>query len=152
MKELIVCFSGSGTTLEAANKLRRLTGADFYKIEPKEPYSNDDLNWMDTKSRSSVEMKDPTTRPEIANKPENLDNYDKIYLGFPVWWYTCPHIVNNFIESYDFSNKTVYVFFTSGSTKEDVIEKSLNDLYPGLAKKVKRFNNISDDEIIEWVK
>lgn len=151
MKKIVVCFSGTGTTMDVAKRMQILGGLDFYEIKPKEPYTKEDLDWYDNNSRTSIEMKDPNTRPEFIKDRENFDEYDTIYLGFPVWWYACPHIINNFIETYDFSKKTVKAFFTSGSTNEDVIEKYFNNAYPGLISSFKRCNNITDDEIKAWL-
>src|SRR5690606_19704977 len=98
---LVAYFSASGVTKKVAERLASVIGADIFEIEPVVSYSEADLNWMDEKSRSSIEMKEkPDFRPEIKNKIENFANYDEIYLGFPIWWYTCPTIINTFIESY----------------------------------------------------
>ena len=151
MKKLVACFSAEGNTLNEAKRLVKLSGADFFEIKPVTPYTKKDLNWLNPLSRSSKEMHKKTSRPELKEKLDNIDEYDTIYIGFPVWWYTCPHIICTFIESLDLSNKEVKVFFTSGSTEEKIIEKSMNNLYPNLVKSVKRFNNISDEEIKGWM-
>ena len=115
-KKLVAYFSASGTTKKAAERLAKATGADLFEIKPKVPYSSADLNWMDKKSRSSVEMSDPSSRPEIAEKIPNLADYDTVFLGFPIWWYVAPTIVNTFLESCDLTGKTVVPFATSGGS------------------------------------
>ena len=100
-KKLVAYFSASGVTGKVAEVLAKAAGADLHEIKPAVPYTSADLNWMDKKSRSSVEMADPSSRPEIANKVENMDQYDTVFVGFPIWWYTAPTIINRFLESYD---------------------------------------------------
>lgn len=149
---LIVYFSASGVTKKVSEKLNEVIKGDLFELVPYELYSDKDLNWMNPKSRSSVEMRDKTSRVEFKDKMEDISKYDNIYVGFPVWWYTCPHIVNTFLESYNFDNKNVRVFFTSGSTKEKTIEKSLDKMYPFI-KDYKRFqSNVTNEEIKEWLK
>lgn len=116
MKVLVSYFSATGTTQTVAEKLSRIAGADIYEIKPEVPYTSVDLNWNDKKSRSSVEMRDKDSRPAIADKDANIRDYDLIYIGFPVWWYIAPTIINTFLESYDFSGKTVILFATSGGS------------------------------------
>ena len=113
-KKLVAYFSAGGTTKKAAERLAKATGADLFEIKLKVPYSSADLNWMDKKSRSSVEMSDPSSRPEIAEKIPHLADYDTVFLGFPIWWYVAPRIINTFVESYDFTGKTLVPFATSG--------------------------------------
>ena len=115
-KILVVYFSASGTTKQLAERLAKTMGADIHEICPEIPYTDADLNWMDKKSRSSVEMNDKTFRPAISDKVENMDQYDTIFLGFPIWWYVAPTIVNTFLEKYDLSGKTIIPFATSGSS------------------------------------
>ena len=103
--KLIVYFSASGTTKIVSEKLSNIIGADLFEIVPKEKYTNADLDWTNKESRSSVEMQDKNSRPEILNKLDNIDKYDTIILGFPVWWYTAPTIINTFIEDNDLTNK-----------------------------------------------
>ncbi len=124
-KILTAYFSASGVTADAANKIAAAAGGDIYEIRPKVPYTKADLNWMDKNSRSSVEMKDKAFRPDIADKNAAAENYDTILLGFPIWWYTAPTIINTFLESYDFSGKRIVLFATSGSSG---FESSLSDL------------------------
>ncbi len=116
MKKLVAYFSASGVTKNAAEKLAELAGADLFEIKPAVPYTRADLDWTDKNSRSTVEMKDPASRPEIAEKCENMDEYDTVFVGFPIWWYVAPTIIDTFLESYDFSGKTVIPFATSGGS------------------------------------
>ena len=106
-KKLVAYFSCSGVTKSVAQTLADAVGGDLYEITPAQPYTNADLNWMDQSSRSTVEMKDPNSRPEIAGKVENMADYDTVFVGFPIWWYVAPTIINTFLESYDFSGKTI---------------------------------------------
>ena len=115
-KSLVAYFSASGVTANAAQKLAEAAGADLYEIRPAVPYTKADLNWTDSKSRSSVEMKDPASRPEIAGKVENMEEYEVIYLGFPIRWYTVPSIIHTFLESYDMGGKEIILFATSGGS------------------------------------
>lgn len=115
-KKLVAYFSASGVTKKAAEALAEAAGADIYEIKPKVPYTRADLNWMDKKARSTVEMHDKSSRPEIADKDANIENYDVIFVGFPVWWYIAPTIINTFLESYDFSGKIIILFATSGGS------------------------------------
>lgn len=115
-KKLVAYFSASGVTAKVADMLADAVGADIYEIRPEVPYSKADLNWMNKKSRSSVEMNDKAFRPAIADKNAKIDQYDTIFLGFPIWWYVAPTIINTFLEGYDFSGKKVILFATSGSS------------------------------------
>ena len=116
-KKLVAYFSASGVTAKVADMLADAVGADIHEIRPKVPYTKGDLNWMDKKSRSSVEMADKTIRPEIAPSNVNVAEYNVIYLGFPIWWYVAPTIINTFLESHDFSGKKIVLFATSGGSK-----------------------------------
>ena len=116
-KKLVVYFSASGVTSKVADMLADAVGADIHEIRPKVPYTKADLNWMNKKSRSSIEMADKTIRPEIAESNVKIENYDVIFLGFPIWWYVAPTIINTFLESADFSGKKVILFATSGGSK-----------------------------------
>ena len=115
-KRLVAFFSASGITKEVAEIIASSVDADLYEIMPKQLYSKVDLNWMDKKSRSSVEMSDKTFRPEIIDTDVSVDQYDEIILGFPIWWYVAPTIVNTFLENYDFSDKRILLFATSGGS------------------------------------
>lgn len=115
-KKLVAYFSASGTTKKTAEMLAQAAGADLYEITPKVAYTQADLNWMDKKSRSSVEMNDKKFRPEIEEKDAHISEYDEIILGFPIWWYVAPTIVNTFLEKYDFTGKKIVLFATSGGS------------------------------------
>ncbi len=113
-KTLVAYFSASGTTARVAKELAQAADADLYEIKPAVSYTKDDLNWMDKKSRSSVEMNDKSSRPAITDSNAEISRYETIFLGFPIWWYVAPTIVNSFLESYDFSGKKIILFATSG--------------------------------------
>lgn len=154
-KNLVAYFSPTGTTKKAAQKLAGLTGADLYEIRPEIPYTTADLNWQDSGSRSSVEMKDSASRPAIADYDANVEAYDTVFIGFPIWWYTAPTIIKTFIEAYDFSGKLIVFFATSGGT--DVM-KATTDLMETLNGKGKVRGGIlmsnpafSDKMLKEWV-
>ena len=115
-KILVAYFSASGITAKVAEMLAKTAGADLYEIKPEIPYTNDDLNWMNKNSRSSIEMSDKSSRPAIADKNADISGYDTILLGFPIWWYVAPTIINTFLESYDFSGKKIVLFATSGGS------------------------------------
>lgn len=116
-KKLVAYFSASGVTAKVAEMLADAIGADIHEIRPKVPYTKADLNWMDKKSRSSVEMNNKAFRPEIAESNVSMEAYDVIFLGFPIWWYVAPTIINTFLESHDFSGKKIILFATSGGSK-----------------------------------
>lgn len=153
-KVLVSYFSASGRTRRVAEELATITNGDLFEIEPVEKYSNDDLNWSDPTSRSSIEMKDPTSRPAIKNKVTNIDEYDQVIIGFPVWWYTAPHIINSFIEENDLNNKKIYVFATSGGSSVDDsfnnLKKDYNDLDFISSKTLN--GDIDSLEITNWIK
>ena len=116
MKTLVAYFSASGVTKRTAQALAQAAGADLYEIKPEVPYTKADLNWMDKKSRSTLEMQDKSSRPAIIKGDLDVSGYDKILLGFPIWWYIAPTIINTFLESYDFSGKKIVLFATSGGS------------------------------------
>ena len=124
-KILTAYFSASGVTADAAKKIAEITGSELYEIRPEAAYTRADLDWTDKNSRSSVEMKDKSSRPKIADKSAPVADCDTVFLGFPIWWYTAPTIINTFLESYDFSGKRIILFATSGSSG---FEHSLEDL------------------------
>ena len=126
-KTLVAYFSASGVTAKVADKLADALGADIYEIRPAVPYTKADLNWMDKKSRSTIEMNDKTIRPTIADRNARIDEYNTIFLGFPSWWYVAPTIINTFLESYDFSGKKIILFATSGGSS---IGKTMEKLRP----------------------
>ncbi len=115
-KTLVAYFSASGRTKKKAEKLAKELGADLYEIKPAVPYTKKDLNWMDKSSRTSVEMSDPGSRPEIVDDDAHIEQYDTVYVGFPIWWYIAPTIVNTFLEKYDFAGKKIMLFATSGGS------------------------------------
>ena len=115
-KKLVAYFSASGTTARVAKELAEAAKADLYEIIPETKYTSNDLDWRDKSSRSSVEMADKKSRPKLADKNAKIADYDVIFIGFPIWWYTAPHIINSFLEAYDFSGKKVVIFATSGGS------------------------------------
>ena len=115
-KSLVAYFSASGVTAKLAKTLAEAIGADIFEIAPKVPYTTADLDWMDKNARSTIEMNDPTSRPEIATKCDKMSEYDTIFVGFPIWWYVAPTIINTFLESYDLAGKTIIPFATSGGS------------------------------------
>ena len=115
-KKLVAYFSASGTTAGVAKNLAKAAGADLYEIKPETPYTRADLNWTDKQSRSSVEMRDKNSRPALADADANIADYDTIFIGFPIWWYVAPTIINSFLEAYDFSGKKIVLFATSGGS------------------------------------
>ena len=129
-KILVAYFSASGTTARVAEEIASAIDADLYEICPEVPYSSADLNWMDKKSRSSVEMNDPSSRPAIAAPVQDMEQYDTVFIGFPVWWYVEPRIVDTFLESYDFSGKTLIPFATSGGSGIEQAQRSLQNHCP----------------------
>lgn len=151
-KILVSYFSASGTTALAAKNLAEIAGADLYEIKPAVPYTDADLNWMDKKSRSSVEMNNKSGRPALADTGANITAYDVVFVGFPIWWYVAPTIINTFLESYDFSGKTVIPFATSGGSGMGKTNEGLEKSCPGaklLTGKV--LNGVSGAEMKAWV-
>ena len=130
-KSLVTYFSASGVTKKVAEKLAEAAGADLFEIKPEVAYTEADLNWMDKKSRSSIEMNDKSFRPAIAEKYNNMADYDVVYVGFPIWWYVAPTIINTFLESYDFAGKTIVLFATSGGSGFGKSAVSLRSSAPG---------------------
>ena len=152
-KKLVAYFSASGTTRKVAEMIATAAEADLYEIVPKQPYSKADLNWMDKKSRSSVEMSDKKFRPELTDTDAKIDKYDDIILGFPIWWYVAPTIINTFLEGYDFTGKKIVLFATSGGSG---FGNTVSELKPSAPNAVivegKVFNKTTKEEIAEWVK
>ena len=130
-KTLVAFFSASGTTKRVAEKLAAAAGGDLYEIRPAVPYTGADLDWQDKHSRSSVEMSDPSSRPQLADKDAGIADYDRIFLGFPIWWYTAPAIIRSFLESYDFTGKTIILFATSGGSGLGKTAGDLAGICPG---------------------
>lgn len=131
MKALVAYFSATGTTAKAAKVLAKAVGGDLYEIRPAVAYTSGDLNWMDRDSRSSVEMKDPHSRPALADRDAPVAGHDVIFLGFPVWWYVAPTILNTFLEAYDFTGKTIVLFATSGGSGLGKSADGLRSSAPG---------------------
>lgn len=129
-KTLVAYFSAGGTTARTAKELAQAAEADLYEIRPAVPYTKADLNWMDKKSRSSIEMNDRSSRPALADQTADIAAYDTILLGFPIWWYVAPTIINSFLESYDFSGKKIVLFATSGGSG---FGKTVDGLKPSVA-------------------
>ena len=153
MKKLVTYFSASGVTKRAAEHLAKAAGADLFEIKPAVPYTRADLDWTNKKSRSSVEMNNPDSRPEIAERLSNMEDYDTVFIGFPIWWYVAPTIINTFVESYDFSGKTIVPFATSGGSGMGKTVEVLKSLCPGANwEKGKMLNRVSDRELESWVK
>ena len=145
MKKLLVAyFSASGVTAQAAETIAETIGADLYEIRPETPYTPADLDWMNRRSRSSVEMNDPASRPAIAEPAADIEQYDTILVGFPVWWYVEPRIVDTFLESYDFSGKTMIPFATSGGSGIGKAEQSLKSHCPSAVWKPGKLLNHAD--------
>ena len=150
-KKLVAYFSASGTTKEAAERLAKAAGADLFEIKPTIPYTSADLNWMDKESRSSVEMNDPDSRPEIAETMPNMADYDTVFIGFPIWWYVAPHIIHTFLESYDFDRKMLVPFATSGGSGMGRTVEELRKLCPNADWKAgKLVNGVSDQALAAW--
>ena len=150
-KKLVAYFSASGMTKEAAERLAKAAGADLFEIKPAIPYTGADLNWMDKKSRSSVEMNDSDSRPEIAETLPNMADYDTVFIGFPIWWYVAPHIIHSFVESYDFTGKTLVPFATSGGSGMGKTVDELRKLCPNANWKAgKLVNGVSDQALADW--
>ena len=154
MKKLVVYFSASGTTAQLAKTLASVVDGDLFEILPKEKYTSADLDWRNKNSRSSIEMNDKSFRPAIANKVENIEQYDVIYVGFPIWWYVAPTIINTFLESYDLSGKTVIPFATSGGSGMGNTNAELALSCKGaILKNGKRFSpSATESELADWSK
>ena len=154
-KMLIAYFSASPSrrTATVAHKIADVIGADLYEIVPDVPYTQDDLNWNDSASRSSVEMRDPASRPAIAGALPDLAQYSVVFVGFPIWWYTAPTIINTFMESYDFTGKTVIPFATSGGTGMRKTNADLKKAYPKVNwKEGKLLNDATKSSLSAWTK
>lgn len=153
-KKLVAYFSASGVTAGVAKTLAEAANADYYEIKPEVVYTKEDLDWKNENSRSSVEMKDKSSRPAIADKDAGIENYDVIFVGFPIWWYTAPTIINTFLESYDFSGKTIILFATSGGSG---FGKTASDLKNSVAESTiiregkVLSGNQSKESLVEWI-
>ena len=153
MNALVAYFSASGTTAKAAKALANAAGADLYEISPAIPYTGADLNWMDKRSRSSVEMNDQHSRPALADTDAPVAEHDVIFLGFPIWWYTAPTIINTFLECYDFTGKTIVLFATSGGSGLGSTAATLQDSAPRARIMSGRLLNgrLNEHELKAWV-
>lgn len=151
-KILVAYFSCSGTTREVARELAAVANADLHEIVPEQPYTDADLNWNNRQSRSSVEMRDVTSRPAIAGRVSSMEKYDVVFIGFPVWWYIAPTIVNTFIESHNFAGKKVIPFATSGGSGIANCEKNLRKAYPEIDWCTGKLLNrpLSERQFSEW--
>ena len=153
VKTLVAYFSATGTTEAVAKDLADVAGATLYEIKPEVKYTSADLDWRDKQSRSTLEMQDKNSRPAIVKDLEDAGSYDVIYIGFPVWWYTVPTIINTFIETYGFKGKTVILFATSGSSGIEGADKQFHAQYPDINWKAgKLLNGASKEDLKAWVK
>lgn len=152
-KVLVTYFSASGVTESVAKCLAEAIGADIYKINPEVPYTKEDLDWNNKKSRSSIEMINLTSRPKIADMDAKIEDYDVVFVGFPVWWYVAPTIINTFLESYDFTGKTVIPFATSGGSGIGNCERNLQKQYPNILWKEGKLLNgrQTKEKLSSWV-
>lgn len=153
-KILVAYFSASGVTEKAAKTIAKVAGADLFEIKPAQPYTNADLNWRDASSRSSIEMKNKQQRPKIVGDPINIADYDTILLGFPIWWYVAPTIINTFLESCDFSYKRIVLFATSGGSNfgNTVAELQVSAPTAIITKGILMNGSYSEESISEWLK
>lgn len=153
-KILVAYFSASDVTKNAAEKLAKAANADLFEIKPVRPYTDADLNWMDKKSRSTIEMNDLSSRPEIANKCENMGSYDVVFVGFPIWWYVEPRIIDTFLESYNFSGKTVIPFATSGGSGLGKTAENFKKILGAnvTVKDGKMLTRASETVVSDWIK
>ena len=153
-KVLVAYFSASGVTKNAASILAEVAGADLFEIKPVEPYTDEDLDWRNPNSRSSVEMKDLSFRPPVAEKVPNMAEYNMLFVCFPIWWYIAPTIINTFLESYDLHGKTVMLFATSGSSDFGrTLEKLEDSCHSAILTEGKMLNGkIDKAELSEWLK
>lgn len=151
-KVLVAYFSATGTTRAVAQRLAKAANADIFEITPAQEYTDADLDWTNKQSRTTIEMKDPASRPELARTCEDIAKYDIVYIGFPVWWYVAPHIINSFVEAHNLQGKVLVPFATSGGTGIAECVKPLRETYPTLDwRDGKLLNSPSDDTIAAFV-
>ncbi len=151
-KVLVAYFSATGTTRAVAQRLAKAANADIFEIAPAQKYTDADLDWTDKQSRSTVEMKDPTSRPALAHTCEDIAKYDIVYIGFPIWWYVAPHIINSFVEAHNLKGKVLVPFATSGGSGIEGCVKSLRETYPTLNwRDGKLLNGASNADIVAFV-
>lgn len=153
LKVLVAYFSATGTTKGVAEHIASGLNAELYEIVPEQPYTSTDLDWNDNNSRSTLEMNDPNSRPAISGSVENMEQYDVVFIGYPIWWYDAPRIVSTFMESYNFSDKTIVPFCTSGGSGIGSSASNLEKLTNNAEwLEGQRLNgNDSQDEVMEWV-
>ena len=152
-KKLVAYFSASGVTKKVAEKISNIINGDLVEIEPVTRYTRADLNWNDKKSRSSIEMEDKSYRPEIIRHLDNLDDYDTVFVGFPIWWYIAPTIVNTFLESYNLEGKKIVPYFTSGGSGAGKTNEFLKSSCKGAILIPSQRLNVFDEEGIKnWIK
>lgn len=153
-KTLVAYFSASGVTASVARMVAESAGADLFEIEPQVPYTKADLNWMDKKARSTVEMNNPDSRPQIAKEVKDMSQYDTVIIGFPIWWYVAPTIINTFLESYDFAGRKIALFATSGGSgfgkTVDRLKVSVDKSAQFISEKL--LNGATQSDIENWVK
>ncbi len=151
-KKLVAYFSASGVTADIAKKLAKVADADLFEIEPEVPYTTADLDWTNKESRSTIEMNDPTSRPAIKERLTNMADYDVVFIGFPIWWYVAPTIIDTFLESYDFAGKTVVPFATSGSSGMGKTVAVLEKVAPKAKfKSGKMLNRATEADMKNWI-
>ena len=152
-KTLVAVFSASGVTKRVGQEIARVCGGDFFEIVPAEKYTSADLNYMNSRSRSSVEMNDPSARPEIAGRVDDMDSYDTLIIGFPIWWGVAPRIIETFLESYDLSGKTILPFCTSGGSGVGRSDTALHKNVSGDVKwgKGVQINRPNESTIKSWL-
>ena len=152
-KTLVAYFSATGMTAGVAKKLAKVAGADMFEITPEHPYTSADLDWQDKQSRTTLEMQDKTCRPKIVGQVDQMAQYDQVFVGFPIWWYREPSIIDTFIQSYDFSGKTVIPFATSGGSGMGTVAQNIQTLAPGADVKTgeRLDDNVSEDHLKKWL-
>ena len=159
-KTLVAYFSATGNTKKVAETIAEITGSTLFEIEPSQPYTEEDLDGWNESARGTRESKDRSTRPEVKNKVEDMGQYDTIYLGFPIWWYTCPTIINTFLEQYDLTGKTIIPFATSGGSNFGNTEKDLKVSAPDAVFKPGKvlfktegvLNDVDRNTVEQWLK
>ena len=151
-KVLVAFFSATGITEELAEGIAAIANADIFEIEPMEDYTSADLNWTDKQSRTTIEMNDPSSRPQIKEMVDNMDEYNTVFVGFPIWWYTAPRIINTFLESYDLEGKTIVPFATSGGSGIGKTAQDLQNSAPGaFVRKGSVLNHATTSQIKEFI-
>ena len=153
MNKSVICyFSATGTTKRIGEELSRILNADLFEIEPVQKYTSEDLDWTNKQSRSTIEMEDENSRPEVKNKLENINDYKNVIIGFPVWWYKEPTIIDTFIEENDLTNKNIYVYVTSGGSTVAGSLKHMKEKYPNINfVSGKTLNSVNEEEIKGWL-